>query len=69
MYSNLRLHQKQLSDAVKKQNTELAKKYGVRGYPTVLLVDSGGKVLLKTGYRPGGPAKYITHLQEKMPKK
>ena len=28
MYSNLRLPQKQLSDAVKKQNTELAKKYG-----------------------------------------
>jgi protein disulfide-isomerase len=60
---------KKQNDAVKKQNTELAKKYGVQGYPTVLLVDSKGKVLLKTGYKSGGVRKYIKHLKDAMPKK
>ena len=38
------------SPAVKKQNAELAKKYNVRGYPTVLFLTSQGEVLGKLGY-------------------
>jgi thioredoxin-related protein len=54
---------KSQSSAVKAANRQLVQKYGVRGYPTVLLLDGHGKVLLKTGYRPGGPDGYISHLK------
>jgi len=49
--------------AAAKRNAELAKKYGISGYPTVLLLDAQGKVLAQTGYRKGGPEKYIAHLK------
>ncbi len=46
------------------QNKELAEKYGVRGFPSVLLVDAEGRVLAETGYRPGGAAAYVAHVKE-----
>ena len=56
----------------RKLNEALARKYGIRGFPTVLLMDAKGKVFAQTGYRPGGPALYVEHLRElvaqKMPK-
>jgi thioredoxin-related protein len=56
-------NQKQLPPEVIKQNKELAKKYAIRGYPTILLLDAEGKVLAKTGYRRGGADAYVTHLK------
>ena len=53
----------------KKHNQKWAKKYKVRGYPTVLLLDAKGKVLLRTGYEAGGPANYIKMLKAKFPTK
>ncbi|MDK2963569.1 MAG: hypothetical protein PWQ29_963 [Verrucomicrobiota bacterium] len=50
------------SDAVKQQNRELAERYGIRGYPTMLL-DSAGNVLKRTGYQPGGADAYVEHLK------
>ena len=47
-----------------KQNKELAQKYGIRGLPTVLLLDHNGKVLAKTGYKPGGAEAYVTHIKD-----
>ena len=44
------------------QNSKLRKQYGVRGYPTILLMDAEGRVFAKSGYRPGGPEKYIEYL-------
>lgn len=42
------------SDALKKANQELKIKYGVRGFPTLVIVDERGKkVGEKVGYRPG----------------
>jgi len=38
------------SPAIKKQNAELSKRYNIRGYPTVLLLNSDGDVLGKLGY-------------------
>lgn len=55
---------KKISDKVKKQNGELASKYGVRGYPTVFLLDAEGKQLGQTGYKAGGAEAYIKHLKE-----
>ena len=60
---------KALSAKLKKQNRALMNKYGVRGFPTVLLLDSKGKVIVKTGYRRGGPQAYVKFLKSKMPVK
>ncbi len=46
------------------QNDELQKKYGVRGFPTILLLDAKGRPFAKTGYQEGGPEKYVTQLNE-----
>lgn len=54
---------KKQTDEVKNQNKLLMKQYDAQGYPTVLLVDSTGKVILRTGYAPGGPVKYIETLK------
>jgi len=54
--------------ALVKQNKALAAKYGIKGYPTVILLDATGKEIARTGYRAGGPETYIKHLQELLPK-
>ena len=46
-------------EAQKKRNRELSRKFKVRGYPTVLLLDSTEKVLYTTGYERGGAAKWV----------
>jgi len=56
-------------EAVKKQNTELAEKYGIEGYPTVLFVDASGKVLGKSGYKKGGPTTWTSSADELIHKK
>lgn len=47
-----------------KQNEELAKQYGIKGYPTILLCDETGKPFAATGYREGGPEAYVKSLDE-----
>ena len=51
-----------LSEKAKKQNPKLTKEYGIHGFPTVLIMDSTGKRLRKTGYRRGGPEAYLKEL-------
>lgn len=51
-------------EAIKKQNEALAKQYGVRGFPTIILLSPDGKLLAETGYQKGGAAKYVAHLKE-----
>lgn len=55
---------KKISAEQKKTNKKLAQKYGVRGYPTILLLDAEGKEVARTGYKRGGPDKYVSHLKE-----
>jgi len=45
--------------AIKKQNEDLAKKYKIQGYPTILFLNEDGKTLGKSGYLEGGPEKWI----------
>ena len=52
-----------VKEATLKRNRELSKKYSVRGYPTVLLLDAKGEVLAQTGYRKGGPEAYLAHVK------
>ncbi len=58
-----------LSAETLKQNEELAKKYPVQGFPTILLTDSDGKPFATTGYQKGGPEAYVKHLDELRAKK
>lgn len=53
-----------LTEETQKQNKELSGKYGVKGYPTILLADAQGKPYAATGYQKGGPEKYVDHLNE-----
>jgi protein disulfide-isomerase len=52
------------SDELKAQNQALAEKYGIRGFPTIILLSPEGEVIGQTGYRRGGPEAYVEHLQE-----
>ena len=56
--------EKPQADAVKQQNAQLKQKYGVAGFPTVLLIDSEGDPYAQTGYLEGGPNEYLEHLGE-----
>lgn len=44
-------------------NNQLAQRFGIQGYPTIVLMDSKGNVLGVTGYQPGGPEAYIQHIK------
>jgi len=57
-------HQRPLSAETKQQNADLQAKYGVRGYPTIILADATGKQYAKTGYKAGGADAYLKHLDE-----
>ena len=54
---------KQLPEEHSRANHELAEKYSVLGFPTILLLDSQGAELARTGYQPGGSEAYVEHLQ------
>jgi len=54
---------KTLSREQKLANTELAQKYGIEGFPTIVVLNAAGRRLGATGYLPGGPARFISQLQ------
>lgn len=58
-----------LSEETQAQNEKLQSEYAVQGFPTILLCDADGKPFAKTGYQPGGPEKYVAHLDELRAKK
>ena len=51
-----------VKEDVAKRNRELSKKYKVRGYPTILILDEKGEVLAQTGYAKKEPAAYLEML-------
>lgn len=51
------------SDEVKDQNKKLAAQYGIRGYPTVILLSPDGKTAGSTGYKQGGAKAYVEHIK------
>lgn len=52
------------SPELKAQNSSLQSKFGIRGYPTIVLVDANEKEVARTGYQQGGAEKYVAHLME-----
>lgn len=57
------------SEGVQKQNRELAEKYGIEGFPTILLADEQGRPFAATGYQAGGPVEYVKHLDTLLEKR
>ena len=53
----------QQTQETKEYNNKLAQKYGIQGFPTILLIDGQGNLVAQTGYQPGGAAKYVEHLK------
>ena len=58
---------KELAAEVKAQNLELAQRYRIEGFPTIVVLDGTGKKVGELGYTPGGPAAFIAQL-DKIPK-
>lgn len=57
--------EKEQPDEVKAQNEKLDKAFGIKGYPTVYLVnEKGEKISPDIGYREGGADAYVKHLKE-----
>ncbi|MEE8469263.1 MAG: thioredoxin family protein, partial [Planctomycetota bacterium] len=46
------------------RNQQVAQRFKITGYPTVLLMTVDGEVFGRTGYQKGGPAAYVTHIGE-----
>lgn len=55
---------KPLPTEQQQENNMLKKKYGVKGYPTVIILDSNGNFVAETGYRPGGGKEYADYLKQ-----
>ena len=51
-----------LSPKAAKENPKLVKKFGIEGFPTVVVLDPKGKEVARLGYEKGGPEKYIEKL-------
>lgn len=52
------------SNKLKKQNEALMQKYGIKGFPSVIVLSPAGELVGKTGYREGGPEAYVDHLKQ-----
>ena len=59
---------KPLPKAKAEAHDKLAEKYGVRGFPTVVVMDGSGKELGRLGYVEGGPKAFIAELEKVMKK-
>ena len=55
--------EKHQSKKLKEQNSGLAGQYGIRGYPSVIVLSPAGELVGQTGYQPGGPKAYVEHLK------
>jgi len=52
------------SPETKLYNNQLAREFGVEGFPTIFILDKNGNMKLQTGYLPGGAGNYISHLKQ-----
>lgn len=61
---------KEQSADVRRQNEGLQEKFGVEGYPTLLLIDKDGREIGRhVGYLPGGPDAMIAWIKEALAKR
>ena len=57
-------HRKILSAEQQAANEKLATRFGVKGFPTVFVLNSEGRPLAQTGYQAGGARAYINAIQQ-----
>ena len=57
-------NKKKQSAELKKANDALQKKYGIRGYPTIVVLNGEGKKVGELGYMKGGPKAFIAELEK-----
>ncbi|MBA2436327.1 MAG: thioredoxin family protein [Chthoniobacterales bacterium] len=57
-------HAKPLTAEVRTQNQTLAQKLGIRGFPTIVMMNGEGKPLAVLGYVRGGPEVFISELKQ-----
>jgi thioredoxin-related protein len=55
---------KKQTPELKKANDALQKKYGIEGYPTIIVLNGEGKQVGKLGYMKGGPKAFIAELEK-----
>ena len=53
-----------LSESLQRQNAEWADRFGVEGFPTLILLDQNQRPYAFTGFREEGPGAYLSHLSE-----
>ncbi len=53
-----------LPEATAKQNADLAKKFGIRGYPTIVITSASGTKKGELGYVEGGPEAFLKELKK-----
>lgn len=55
--------QKKVSSKTAKQNEQLKSTFGIRGYPTIIVLNPLGEKIAQTGYKEGGAEVYVEHLR------
>jgi protein disulfide-isomerase len=53
----------QQTNETKNYNNSLAKKYGIQGFPTILIFNNKGDLVATTGYQQGGATNYVEHIK------
>lgn len=53
---------KNQSKKLKEQNSKLKEEYGIRGFPTIIVLNSEGQKVGQLGYQEGGPKPFIEKL-------
>jgi protein disulfide-isomerase len=56
------------SEALQNQNRTLAAQYGIKGYPTVIVLDPAGRAVKQLGYQEGGPGPFVSALRAVEPR-
>lgn len=57
------------SQSLQKQNQQLAQRFAIEGYPTIILADADGNPYARTGYQQGGGKAYLEHIRRLQVKK
>jgi len=55
---------KPLASETRRQNQELAQKYNIEGFPTVVVLNSEGKQVGELGYQAGGASAFVNELKK-----
>jgi thioredoxin-related protein len=55
---------KTMSDAIRIQNVQLAQRYQVQNFPTIIVLNGDGQIVGALGYMKGGPDAFIAVLEK-----